>query len=103
MGVSVVYLPKSCINHYYHGVSFLKIIDQCCNTQNRRSGEMTNFLFDTYKNSAIPYGNHMFQTASDMAVAKMCAYPSSNYSLIHWKCVLRCCAQCPRIYLPSTE
>ena len=26
-----------------------------------------------------------------------------KYALPHWKCVLRCCAQCPRIDLPSPE
>ena len=55
------------------------------------------------KNSVNPHGNHMFQTASGMAMATMCEYPSSKYALPHWKCVLSCCAQCPRIYLPSPE
>ena len=76
MGVSVVYLPKSCIHHYYHGVSFFgKLKDQSCNAQNRRSGEIVSCLFETYKNYVMPHGNHMFQTESDMARAKMCAHP----------------------------
>ena len=33
----------------------------------------------------------------------MCVYPSSNYALSHWKCVLHCCAQFTCIDLPSTE
>ena len=33
----------------------------------------------------------------------MCAYPTSKYALPHWKCVLSCCAQCPRVDLPTTE
>ena len=48
--MSVVYLPKSCIHHYYHGVSFFgKLKDQSCNAQNRRSGEIVSCLFETYK------------------------------------------------------
>ena len=31
---------------------------------------MSNSLFETYKNSVIPYGKHMFQTESDIAIAK---------------------------------
>ena len=34
---------------------------------------------------------------------KLCAYPSSNYSLPHYKCVLQCCANFTFIGLPSTE
>ena len=60
-------------------------------THNRRFGEMANCLFDTYKNSVMPHGKYMFQTASDMAMAKMCSYPTSKYALPHWKYILRCC------------
>ena len=49
----------------------------------------------------MPRGNNMFQTAYDMEMATICACPSSNYYLPRWKCVLRCCDQCPRIDLPS--
>ena len=52
-----------------------KLIDQSCNTQNRRSGEITNRLFETYNNYIMTHGNHMFQTASDMVMANMCTYP----------------------------
>ena len=38
-----------------------------------------------------------------MAMEIMCAYLSSNYALPYWKCVLRCCVQCPRIDLPIPE
>ena len=62
---------------------------------------MANQLFETYKNTSVPHGKHMFQTSYDMLMAKMCAYPSSKYALPHWKYVLSCCAQCPRIDLPS--
>ena len=63
VGVSVAYMPKSRIHHYYHGVRvFEKIKDKSCNAQNRRSDESPNRLFDTYKNYATPNGNNMFHT-----------------------------------------
>ena len=46
---------------------------------------MANCLFDTYKNYVISYGKHMLKTEYDMAMKKMCEYPSSNYTLPHWK------------------
>ena len=45
----------------------------------------------------------MFQTVYEMAMATICAFLSSKYALPHWKFVLRCCAQCPQIDIPSTE
>ena len=38
-----------------------------------------------------------------MAKAKMCANSHSHHVLPHWKCVLRCCAQCPSINIPDQE
>ena len=64
---------------------------------------MSKHLFETYKNSAMPHGNHMFQTESDMAISTICEYLPSKYALPHWKYVLRCCAKFPHIYLPSLE
>ena len=48
----------------------------------------------------MPYGKNMFKTEYDMAMATICAYPSSKYALPRWKCFMRCCAQCPCIDLP---
>ena len=78
---------------------FLRFKYQSCNAQNRSSGEMANSLFDICTNTVMPHENHMFQTASDMAMAKMCAYTSSKYALPHWKCVLIFCAKFPYIDL----
>ena len=82
---------------------FEKLKDQSCNAQNRRSGETENHLFETYKNTVMPHGKHIFQIAFEMSMATMCAYPSSKYALPHWKCMLRCCAQYTRIDLPSPK
>ena len=35
---------------------------------------MYNRLFETYKNSVMPHGKHIFKTASEMAMERMCAY-----------------------------
>ena len=64
-----------------------KIKDQIQNSQNRRSGEKANFIYETYKNTVIPHGRHIYAKSSDMAKAKRCAYPQSNNALPHWKCV----------------
>ena len=50
------------------------ISDLSQNSQNIMSGENYNCLFETYKNSVMPYGLHIYATADDMAMAKMCAY-----------------------------
>ena len=33
----------------------------------------------------------------------MCTYTQSEHALPHWKYVLRCCTECPCIYLPDHE
>ena len=51
----------------------------------------------------MPHGSHIYAKASDMANAIMCTYPQSDCSLTHWKCLLRCCAECPCISTPDQE
>ena len=61
--VSVAYLPKARIHHYYHGmiVFWKKLEYQSCNAQNRKSGKTTNHSFDTYKNNTMLHGNNIFK------------------------------------------
>ena len=81
----VVYLLRSCICHYYHGMSIIyKLKNKSCNKQNRRSGEISNLLFDTYKSSVKTHGKHILKTAYDMDMATMRAYPSFKYALPNW-------------------
>ena len=102
--MSVAYLPKGYIYHYYNDMSvFEELNEQSCNAQNRSSGEMGNRLFEAHKITDMPHKNNMFQTDSDTTMVTMCEYPSSNYALPHWKCVLRCCTKCPCIDLPCTK
>ena len=80
-----------------------KIKDKSQNAQIRRSGEKSHHLYITYKNKVMPHGNHVYAKVSDMANATMCTYPQSEHALSHWKCVLRCCANCPCINIPDQE
>ena len=58
---------------------------------------MSSRIFETYKNCLMLHGCHIYQTASDMAIATMCVYPPSRHALPHWKFVLHCCYNCPCI------
>ena len=49
------------------------------------------------------HGLHSYAKASDMAKAKMCAYPQSDHALPHWKCVMRCCVKFPSINITDQE
>ena len=80
-----------------------KLKDQIQNSQSRRSGVKANHIYTTYKNTVMPYRSHIYAKASEMANATMCSYPQSEHTLPHWKCVLRCCADCPCINIPDQE
>ena len=62
-----------------------------------------NCIYETYKNTVIIFGRHIYYKASDMAKATMCAYPQSDHALSHWKRVLQCYADCPCISIPDQE
>ena len=79
------------------------INDLSQNAQNRRSGEKANYLFETYKNSVIPHGRHIYAKSSDMDMDTIFSYPSSQHAFPHWKCVFHCCYSCPRIDLLDQE
>ena len=51
----------------------------------------------------MPYGSHIYAKASDMTNSTMCTYPQSDHALLHCKCVLRCCADCPCINITYQE
>ena len=51
----------------------------------------------------MPYGRHIYVKAYDMSKATMCAYSQSDHASLRWKCVLRCCTQCPSINIPYQE
>ena len=45
-----------------------KIKDKSQNAQNRRSGEMANCIFETYKNSVMAHGRHIYHTVYAMVI-----------------------------------
>ena len=51
----------------------------------------------------MPHERNIYDKESDMEKATMCTYPQSDHALPYWKCVLRCCAECPYINLPDQE
>ena len=51
----------------------------------------------------MPHGRHIYSKAYDTEKATMCAYSQSDNALPHWKCLFRCCAQCPIINITGQE
>ena len=80
-----------------------KLKDQSQNSQSRRSGKKSHHLYITYKNIVMQHGRHIYAKVSDTENATMCTNPCYDNALPHWKCVLRCCADCPCINLPDQE
>ena len=66
-----------------------KLKDRIQNAQSRRSGEKSHHIYETYKNTVMPHGHHIYSKASDMANVTMCDYTHSYRALTHWICVLR--------------
>ena len=60
-------------------------------------------VYETYKNTVMPHGRHIYARAYDMAKATIYVYSQSDYALPHWKCVLQCCAKFPSINLTDQE
>ena len=80
-----------------------KLKDQIQHAQNGRCGEKAHHKYKTYKNTVMPHGPHIYANASDTEQDTMCAYPQSDHSLPHSKCVLWCCNYCPYINIPDQE
>ena len=51
----------------------------------------------------MPHGCHIYATSADTAIATLCVYPPHQHAFSHWKCMLRCCSNCPHIDLPDQE
>ena len=80
-----------------------KIKDKIQNDQSRRSGEKSHHIYETFKNTVMPHGRHIYSKASDMTKAAMCTYPHSDHALPQWKYVLRCCYDGPCINITDQE
>ena len=60
-------------------------------------------IYETYKNTVIPHGRHIYAKTYNMTNATMCANSQSDHALPYWKCVLHCCAKIPSINNPDQE
>ena len=55
---------------------FKHLKDRSNNAQNRRSGELSIHLFETYKNSVRPHGCYIYNYAEDTVMETMYHCPS---------------------------
>ena len=60
-------------------------------------------IYETYKNTVMPHGHHIYAKAYDMTKETICVNSQSDNALSHWKCVLRYCAQCTSINITDQE
>ena len=49
-----------------------KLKDLSQNAHSRRSGGKENRIYETYKNTVMPHGRHIYAKAYEMAKATMC-------------------------------
>ena len=52
---------------------FEKLKDKSQNSQSRRSGERAHHINETYENTVMPHGRHIYAKASDMEILQ-CAH-----------------------------
>ena len=83
--ISAKIMHSSLLTWIDHSLKHLKDISH--NSQNRRSGELSIHLFETCKNSVRPHGYHIYNSAAEMAMSKICPCTSQNHGLPHCKCV----------------
>ena len=80
-----------------------KLKDKSQHAQIIRSVEKSHHIYETYKNTVMPHGRHIYANASDIEKATMCTYPQSDHALPHWKCVFLYCTEFLHINLPDQE
>ena len=85
------------------GALFEKLKYKSCNTQNRRSDEISNRIFMTYKFFFITHSNPILNTESDMPMEKYMYIHHQNMHYHIGDIFLHCCAQFPCIDPPSPE
>ena len=69
----------------------INIKDRGHNRKNQRSSEISSRIFETYKNALQSNSCRNYNITADMAMATMRPCISEHHSILHWKCVLRCC------------
>ena len=74
-----------------HHVSCLKHIkDISHNAQNRISSEISSRIFETYNNTVLPHGFHVYNTSADMSMATKftCTSKNMRYRTLNMCCVV---------------
>ena len=66
-----------------------KLKDKIQIYQIRRSGDKSHHIYETYKNTVIPHGLHIYSKSYDMEKDTMCTSPQYDHALPHCKCLLR--------------
>ena len=87
----------------WRGQFILKLKDQIQNYQNRSSGEKSNRIYETYINTVMPHGRHIYAKSYNMEKAKMCTYPQSDNAFPHWEYLLICCVKHQCVNIPEQE
>ena len=87
----------------WRNMNLKNLKDKRQNAQIRSSGEKLHHIYETYKNTVMSHGRHIYAKESDMEKSKMCTYPQSDHALTHYNFVLRCCDECPHINLPDQK
>ena len=91
VSASVAYLSKSYIHNYYHGVRvFEKLQDQSCNSQNRRSGKISNCFYKIYKILSFYMGSICFRQHLTWQWQQYVNIRHQNihYHILKWFCVV---------------
>ena len=74
-GWVVAYMPKVCIHHCYHGMIVIKKTQgyqQKCSKQ-KVWGKRKFCIYETYKNTVMTHGRHIYAKAYDMVKVTICA------------------------------
>ena len=57
----------------------------------RISSELASHIYDSYKNSVISHGCHIYIPSEEMAIAILCCLPSDKHGMSKSKYLLCCC------------
>ena len=105
MVVNVVFLIKVYICHCYHGVIViwknLKIKAKMIKIEGLV--KKSHHIYETYKNTVMPHGRHIYAKEYDIAQATMCAYTQYDHAPPHWKFLLWCCTESVHVSIFLTK
>ena len=74
--------------------------DSTLNDQNRRSGEVTDCIIETYNDDVIHSGGHIHKVATEIDIATTFPFLSDRHALPHRKYMLWLCVVYPSLVIP---